>query len=142
VPAYAPWRQLTAGAGVVVVAAGPLAGTYIEPFTALPEAMRPNLWAVAELPLTHNPPPAALLKQLARSGALCVVEEHVQRGGLGGELALMALEQHWPVDQFHHLFARAHHYAAYGSQTYLRAQSGLDPASVLRAVAPALRTAV
>ncbi|MFS8138689.1 MAG: hypothetical protein ACMG50_11245, partial [Thermomonas sp.] len=57
VPAYAPWRQLTQGDGPVVIAVGPLAGTYIEACSQLPQGRRPNLWAVSELPLEHNPLP-------------------------------------------------------------------------------------
>jgi transketolase len=142
VPAYAPWRQLTLGRGMPVVAVGPLASTYIEALTALPEEVRPNLWAVAELPLTRNPPPEALVEQIRCTAMLCVAEEHVQRGGLGSELALMALDRGWKLNRFHHLFARAHHYATYGSQGFLRAQSGLSPASLLAAVVPELSAAV
>ena len=34
------------------------------------------------------------------------------------------------IRQFRHLYARQHVYDGYGSQTYLRRCSGLDPASV------------
>lgn len=140
-PAYAPWRQLTAGGGGVVIGVGPLLGTYIEPFAALPEESRPALWAACELPLAANPPPAALLAQIARSRRLLVVEEHVARGGVGAELALMALEQRWPVEHFRHLCASGLIHPTYGSQAFLRARSGLDPASVLNAAGPGGREA-
>jgi transketolase len=134
VPDYAPWRQLTAGEGMTVIVAGPLVGTYIKAFMNLPEIQRPNLWAVTELPLTLHALPAVLLKQLATQRGLCVVEEHVQRGGLGSELALLLLEKNLLVGSFHHLYARAHHYASYGSQNFLRTQSGLDANTVLSVV--------
>ena len=133
-PGYAPWRQLTTGGGMPVIGVGALASTYIQAFSAVPEEIRPNLWAVAELPLSRNPPPEALVEQIRLTRALAVAEEHVRRGGVGSELALMALEQGWRIDRFHHFFARAHHYPAYGSQGFLRAQSGLDPTSVLGGV--------
>ena len=136
VPKYAPWRQLTNGGGMIVIVAGPLAGTYIESFQRLPEEIRPNLWIVTELPLEHNPLPTALIKQMTSERGLCVVEEHVSRGGLGSELALLLLEKKVVVGAFHHLYARAHHYATYGSQNFLRAQSGIDIKSVLAVVAP------
>lgn len=135
VPKYAPWRQLTAGGGMAVIVAGPVAGTYIEAFQSLPEEIRPNLWIVSELPLEKNPLPPALRKQMSTRQGLCVVEEHVRRGGLGSELALLLLEEKIEVGAFHHLFARAHHYATYGSQNFLRAQSGIDVKSVLAVVA-------
>jgi transketolase len=135
VPKYAPWRQLTAGGGIVVIVAGPVAGTYIEAFQSLPDEIRPNLWIVSELPLEKNPLPPELLKQMSARQGLCVVEEHVRRGGLGSELALLLLEEKIEVGTFHHLYARAHHYATYGSQNFLRAQSGIDVKSVLAVVA-------
>ena len=138
VPKYAPWRQLTDGGGMVVIVAGPLAGTYIDAFQSLPEEIRPNLWIVTELPLEQNPLPSALIKQMSAAQGLCVVEEHVRRGGLGSELALLLIEKKIEVGAFHHLYARAHHYATYGSQNFLRAQSGIDVKSVLAVVAPEL----
>ncbi|MDX3877386.1 transketolase family protein [Achromobacter denitrificans] len=138
VPDYAPWRQLIAGNGMTVVVAGPLVGTYLASLQALPEEIRPNLWVVTELPLDKNPPPPALLEQLASGCGVCVAEEHVRRGGIGSELALLLLDRRINVGAFHHLYARAHHYATYGSQGFLRKQSGLDVLSMLAVVAPSL----
>ena len=120
---------------MAVIVAGPVAGTYIEAFQSLPEEIRPNLWIVSELPLEKNPLPPALHKQISTRQGLCVVEEHVRRGGLGSELALLLLEEKIEVGAYHHLYARAHHYATYGSQNFLRAQSGIDVKSVLAVVA-------
>ncbi|MBI5279622.1 MAG: transketolase [Burkholderiales bacterium] len=135
VPAYAPWRQLTAGGGPVVIAVGPLAGTYIESFAALPTGRRPNLWAVAELPLQRNPMPAELVSQLAACSSLHVAEEHVARGSFGSELALHLLAEGTAPPRLVHHHARAHVYERYGSQAWLRRQSALDAAAVLQAVA-------
>ncbi len=139
VPVYAPWRQLTAGEGMTVIVTGPLVGTYLNAFRSLLKEQRPNLWVVAELPLTRHALPAQLLEQLAEQRGLCVVEEHVQRGGLGSELALLLLEMKLSVGSFHHLYARAHHYASYGSQQFLRAQSGLDVDTLVSVVTDKLK---
>jgi transketolase len=136
VPKYAPWRQLTKGGGMAVIVAGPLAGTYINAFQNMPEETRPNLWIVTELPIEHNPPPPALIEQISTKRGLCVIEEHVQRGGLGSELALLILEKRFEVGAFHHLFARAHHYSTYGAQHFLRTLSGIDVSAVLAVVDP------
>ena len=135
VPSYAPWRQLTHGSGPVVIAVGPLAGTFIEPFARLTESHRPNLWAVAELPIAQNPLPTELVGQIRQCATLCVAEEHVQRGGFASELTLHLAESGIAVRRFRHLYARAHHYERYGSQSYLRGLSGLDAASMLAALA-------
>lgn len=135
VPAYAPWRQLTSGRGPVVIAVGPLAGMYIEPFERLSPDHRPNLWAVAELPIDQNPVPAELLAQIARAPGLCVAEEHVRRSSFGSELALFFAEQGIRVRKFRHLFARAHQFDRYGSQGFLRRMAGIDSDSMLAALA-------
>ncbi len=135
VPAYAPWRQLAHGGGAVVIAVGPLAGSYLEAVERIAPESRPNLWAVAELPLEHNPMPPELLAQIAQAPALCVAEEHVRRGGFGSELALHLADCGLALRRFHHLHARAHHYERYGSQTYLRRLSGLDPDTLLATLA-------
>jgi transketolase len=137
VPAYAPWRQLTNGDGAVVMAVGPLAGSYIGPLEALPREQRPNLWAVAELPLERNPMPDELLSQLRHAPAVCVAEEHVRRGGFGSEVALFLADRGLAVRRFVHLYAKAHHFERYGSQGYLRRLSGLDAETLLAVLAGA-----
>ena len=134
VPAYAPWRQLCSGSGPVVIAVGPLASTYIGVFSEMPEATRPNFWAVTELPIARNPLPAELVRQIHGSPLLCVAEEHVQRGSFAAEFTLHLAESGIPIPRFIHLRALAHHYERYGSQPYLRRQSRLDPPSMLAAL--------
>lgn len=134
VPAYAPWRQLTTGSGPVVIVAGPLAGTYLEALQALPEAVRPQMWVVAELPIASNPMPDELLGQLRAANTICVVEEHVERGGVGPEVAMILIKAGIAPARFVHLHALAHLYERYGSQGFLRKQSRLDVASLLTAL--------
>jgi transketolase len=134
VPAYAPWRQLTDGGGPVIVAAGPLVGTYLATLAALPEKIRPRLWVACELPLKSNPPPLALLSQLRVAEVVCVVEEHVERGGLGQDVAMELLQRQISPRKFVHLHALTHLYDRYGSQSFLRKKSQLDVQSLLRAI--------
>jgi len=131
VPAYAPWRQLTVGDGPVVIVVGPLAGTYIDAFNSLLPESRPNLWVVSELPLRDNPLPTELMMQIQQRSNLCVAEEHVQHGGFASELMLHFAESGIRVNRFRHLYARSHIFAKYGSQNYLRRQSGIDVKSML-----------
>ena len=131
VPAYAPWRQLACGDGPVVIAVGPLAGTYIEAFERLPAEHRPNLWIVSELPIEQNPLPAELLAQIEKSSGLCVAEEHVRHGGFGSDLLLHLADKNIGVRRFRHLYARAHRFDKYGSQNFLRQRSALDIGSML-----------
>lgn len=132
IPAYAPWRQLTAGGGPVVIVVGPLAGLYIEAFEKMADAIRPNLWIVSELPLALNSMPDKLINDVRGSKNLYVIEEHVRHGGFGSDFLLYAAEKNIQIQSFHHLYARSHHYDKYGSQNYLRLQSGLDVTSLLK----------
>jgi transketolase len=131
VPPYAAWRQLTVGSGSVVISIGPVTATYITHFLNIPNGLRPNLWVISELPLSKYPLPTIMLDQLNASKSLIVIEEHVARGGLGAELALYLAAKNVHLNKFKHLFAREHIYDEYGSQSFLRAKSGLDPHTVL-----------
>ena len=136
-PPFAPWRQLTSGGGPVMIAVGPLAGTFLGPILALSEAARPNLWVVGVLPLEHNPLPSSVREQMARADALVVVEEHVARGSFGSELALHLAVAGLTPKRFVHACARSARYERYGSQGYLRRQSMLDPDAVMALVSTA-----
>jgi transketolase len=134
VPAYAPWRQLTRGGGATVIAVGPLAGSYLESFEAMPDATRPNLWAVAQLPVADNPPPAELLQQLASGKPVCLAEEHVAQGGFASQLVLFLATLGIGLPKVETLYARSHTYSSYGSQKFLRERSQLGPSSMLAAI--------
>jgi len=134
IPSFEPWRLLIEGKGPVVVACGPLASTYIASVQTMAESIRPNLWAVSVLPLEISPPHPEMLRQLTQTGRLIVAEEHVQRSGLGSELILWLAERGLSPRRFTHLYAKAHRFERYGSQNYLRAQSKLDPRSLLESL--------
>lgn len=130
IPRFAPWRQLTFGGGPVVIAVGPLAGTYIAPFEGIPAEYRPKLWVVAALPFKCYPLPDVLLSQLEEVGSLCVAEEHVSQGSVAAQLLLELAHRGVAVRRFKHLHALAHNFGSYGSQNYLRKKSALDPESM------------
>jgi transketolase len=134
VPAYAPWRQLTRGNGPVVIAVGPLAGTYVQMCQDIDERERPNLWAVAELPLAANPMPDLLLDSIKTSNLVFVAEEHVRYGSFGADLSLHLSESNVGNIRIRHLHALAHHFPRYGSQQYLRRESSLDPVALMNAI--------
>jgi transketolase len=131
VPPYDAWRQLVHGGGPAVVAVGPLAGTYIAACQAQAENCRPNLWALAELPIERNPIPLALLDQIRARDALVLAEEHVRQGSAAGDLMLSLSSLGRSPGRFHHLFATAHNFGRYGSQSYLRDKSGLDASTLI-----------
>jgi transketolase len=135
VPAYQPWREVTTGGGPTVIGVGPVAGTYIACFEAMPAEQRPNLWLASALPLEWNPIPDKLVANLKCTGRLVVVEEHVRQGSFASQVLLELTERGCPPKRFGHLCARNHIFDRYGSQRFLRAQSGLDPTTMLSALA-------
>lgn len=130
-PAYAPYRQLVQGGGPVVIVVGPLVGGYLLSVQGLPANERPNLWVVTELLIELSPPPTELLRQIEKNSSLLVAEEHVAQGSFGSSLLLHLASQGVAVKKFKHLFARAHLFERYGSQTFLRGQSKLDANTLL-----------
>jgi len=83
---FSGWRQILSGNRSILFTVGPLAGMLLRAFEKLPEATRPQIWAVGELPLALNPPPPALIQDLD-DGNLVVVEEHISQGSLGMQMA-------------------------------------------------------
>jgi transketolase len=128
-PPYAPWRLVLAGGGPTMVIVGPLAGGIIEALMTLPEATRPAVWVLAELPIAELP--EAFLADLRRSGHLYVVEEHVAQGGAAQMLAYALAKRGLAPARFTHRCAQGYPSARYGSQKFHRKESGLDPASIV-----------
>ncbi len=132
-PPYAPWRRLLSGGGETLLVAGPLVGPLWEEAAAWERKRRPNLWVLAELPVSAGSIPAEFLADVARSRSLVVAEEHVAQGGAGQAVAhALALMGRTPKT-FSHRHARGYVTGRYGSQLFHRKECGLDPAGVLGA---------
>jgi transketolase len=129
-PPYAGWRKLLSGRGPTVVVVGPLVGGILEALRQLPEAQKPDLWLVSELPLTELPD--RFLADLRRSGRLIVIEEHVAQGGLGQMLGQLLLESGQAPRHFHVRAALGYPSGLHGSQKFHRKECGLDPAAILQ----------
>jgi transketolase len=65
---------------------------------------------------------------------MCIAEEHVRQGSFSADFVLHCAERGIRLPRSVHLYAKAHHFAKYGSQQYLRKQSGLDPDNLLIAL--------
>ncbi|UZE48082.1 transketolase [Rhodopseudomonas sp. P2A-2r] len=130
VPDYAPWRLLLNGDAGVMIVVGPLAGPAWGALQDMSVSERPALWVVTELPIHANPPPPALVEMLKRTRRLVIVEEHVAQGGVGQQMCQWVMEGGIAVDHFRHLYAKGYPSGTYGSQAFLRAQSGLDPQNI------------
>jgi transketolase len=139
-PPYAPWRKLLHGDGPTLLVAGPLTGSLLAPVAALPEAQRPNLWVVSELPFTADTLPNDFLWDVRRTDALCVAEEHIAQGGVGQMLSYALLTLGLTPRHFLHRCAQGYVSGYYGSQTFHRRECGLDPESLLSALSSPRQT--
>ncbi len=134
IPAYAPWRCLLPGSCGIMVAVGPLAGSAWGVLRDMPPDSRPALWAMCELRAGATPP-EELVRALRRTRQLAVVEEHVAQGGAGSMLCLWAASAGIRLEKFVHLHASNAPRQTYGSQLFMRQQSGLGPAAIADAAA-------
>lgn len=130
-PSWNPWRRLLHGDRGALVALGPLAGLAWNALSGVPVSARPAVWAACELPLDTLP--EALLADLAGK-PLYVVEEHVAAGGLGMQLSLALLASGVSPSGFTHRPAVGYPSARFGSQSYHRAECGIDAPGLLHMI--------
>lgn len=126
-PAFQPVRQLLAARRPPKLTVAGIGPVLLNALPGLPENEVTDVFAVSQLPL-----PAldnTLVRSVAASGRLLVVEEHAARGGLGEYLAA-ALAREGVAFTLHHRHAAGYPDGRYGSQGYHQKQSGLDPASL------------
>jgi len=135
-PAYAPWRKLVEGGGPTLLVVGPLAGGLLKALGSLPDARRPRLWVLSELPVEEKTIPPEFLSDLIKSGHLAVAEEHVAHGGAGEMLCrLLALMGKIPT-RFSHFHAKGYLTGFYGSQNFHRKESGLAAEDIVQELVP------
>jgi len=130
-PAYAAWRKLLNGETGVLVVVGPGAGGLLGAAVALDPSERPEIWVVTELPFHAETVPQALMDRIGATGALFVMEEHVIQGSAGQMLCYVLMQAGVHPRRFQHFHAQGYLSGRYGSQAFHRAESGIDPATVL-----------
>ncbi len=125
-PKYSHTRKLTSGKKITVVALGPVT---LNALTAISSLNKDEieLFVITEIPIPNFS--SELQESIKKTGKLLVVEEHVQRGGLGENLAELVLESGLSC-QYQHLFAKGYPNGLYGSQKYHQKLSSLDPDSI------------
>lgn len=119
-PAFAPVRKLACGDKLTIAGMGP---ALINVAKAVEHNGDADIFAVSELPVRELSP--EFQQSIDKTGKLLVVEEHVQRGGLGEHLALHILKSGIRCKLFHHC-AKGYVNGLYGSQKYHQKQNRLD----------------
>jgi transketolase len=137
-PPPAIWRNVLPGGGPVMVVVGPLCGGIVGALMQQPEAIRPSVWVVVELPIDAATIPDLFLRDVRRADRLVVVEEHVAQGSAGQMLALALMSRGEAPARFEHRCAVGYPSGTYGSQVFHRHECRLDPESILADLVPEL----
>ena len=117
-------REIKSGTDLTVLAAGAIAENCLNAAKSLSD----KSIQVISIPKVH-PLDFDFLSNLIESSELVVVEEHVERGGLGSAL-LESFNKNNIDLKFTHLFVKENQINQIGSQNYLRGLSGLDEDSL------------
>lgn len=131
VPAYQPWRRLIEGDGPVLVTVGPLAGALLARLMTMAAVARPELWVLSVMPEGFDALPSELLDAVRAGRLFAVAEEHVAHGGAGQALAAALLRCGVAPAGFLHFHAAGYPSGQFGSQSFHRKESCIDPESVL-----------
>ena len=130
IESYSHTRRLIRGDKVTVVGIGPVIVNVFEALGLLDDPIyQPDLFVVSEMPLTEITP--ELKKSLKKTGQLVIIEEHVSRGGLAENLALL-LAKSQIFCRIEHLYAQGYPDGLYGSQGYHHKVCQLDPLSLAK----------
>ena len=127
IPSYQPVRKLKEGSSLTVVSMGPVCLNVFTALENMPSDISADIFIVNEMPMKELND--ELISSLKKTGRLLILEEHVMRGGLGENLALILLKQNISC-KFRHLYAKGYPEGLYGSQNFHYKMSGMDPSSI------------
>lgn len=126
IPSFLPIRNILKGNDITIGAMGPVVLNAINAVMA--NKLSADIFVISELPIDDIN--EELKRSINKTGKLLIIEEHVQRGGIGEHLALKLLSAQITCF-FKHLFAVGYPDGLYGSQSYHQQQCGLDSKSIL-----------
>ncbi len=81
-----------------------------------------------------------LLKSIDRTKKVIVIEEHVERGGLGEHILSKTHEMGIKIDHFKSLHAKGYPSKLYGNQSFHQTESGLDPENIKKTILQLLQS--
>lgn len=127
---YAAVRRITKGDKLTVVVFGSIINRVISAILNLQKNIV-DLWLVSEFPL-HIP--KELFDSIKKTRMVCVVEEHVNIGGLGHHLNHILMENRVSFKHFVHLYAKGYISHRYGSRDFYLKESGLDKETITKTI--------
>ncbi len=125
---YSAVRKLDSGDQLTIIGIGPIILNAFEALKLQNEDSVADVFVVSEMPLLELN--QDLLKSIRKTKKLLIIEEHVSRGGLGENLALLLLKNQVTCDVVHR-YALGYPNGLYGSQSYHHKICNLDANSLL-----------
>ena len=113
--------ELKSGDKLTVIACGAIADNCLSAANKLNDESQIQVISIPKV----KPVAIEFLVKIIESEKILVVEEHVERGGLGSAL-LEEFNKFGKAKFFHHVYVKEEMISKTGSQNYLRSQSGMD----------------
>ncbi len=123
------WVLKSSQPKVTIVVLGPIVQNAIE---ATKEFNFTDIFTIIKIPLSEIS--GELTDSISKSKRVVVIEEHVQRGGLGEHLLMKIIEFKIPFNKFVSLHAKGYPSQLYGNQKYYQELSGIDAASISKTI--------
>ncbi len=110
---------------ITLIALGPIVQNAIE---AVKELDCVDIFTILKVPVAEIS--GELEQSISKTGNVIVLEEHVQRGGLGEQLLMKMVESGVRFHNFKSLHAKGYPTQLYGNQKYYQEISGIDAKSI------------
>jgi len=126
---YDECRHVLEGKRITVVTLGTIIDKAIEVTLELNKKNKVvDLWSICKLPLDL---PQGLLNSIRRTKCLCIVEEHVETGGLGQFISRILHLKEIPIKHFIHFYAKGYLSKRTGNRDFYLKESGLDKDNII-----------
>ena len=125
-------RKITSGNRITIVSMGPVSLNILDAIDELKDTTASvELFVISEIPLISLGD--ELIESIKKTKKLYIVEEHVKRGGLAENIAILLMEKGISC-KFRHSFAAGYPNGLCGSQAYHQRISGLDKKSIAKTI--------
>ncbi len=130
IPIYKGIRRLIKGGKLTLVTLGSIAETTLSATNLITDKKKSiDMWTISEFPLKI---PAQLINSIKETKALCVIEEHVQAGGLGQQMLEKLALRGIKLNKFIHLHAKGYLTGTYGDRQFYLTENGLNKSQIAR----------